>query len=77
MTQDNFNFDNEQQILKKVVKKLTYNINLNSSEESFFDENIKKVTSSLFKISKSKYLHVFNKLIYQNPAAFILATAQE
>jgi len=36
---------------------------LNNSEESYFNENIFKITSCLFKVSKSKYLTVFNKLI--------------
>jgi len=50
----NLNITDEQQILKNIVKKLSYNINLNPNEKSFFDENIKKVTSFLFKVIKSK-----------------------
>jgi len=46
-----------------VVKKCTYNINLKNSEESYVKENIFIIASCLFKVSKTKYRTVFNKVV--------------
>jgi len=55
---------------------LSLNINLNAEETEVFYDNIVKISTHLYKISKNKYLHVFNKLAFEDPGMFKLATCQ-